>query len=432
MNVNLSKFMNKGNVVGVATSGGRDSMALLHFLFENSKKNGYYVIAINVEHGIRGQDSINDSAFVKEYCNKKNIEFVGYSVNALEYSKKHKTTVEESARILRYECFYDALSKGKIDFIATAHHQSDNAESVLLNLFRGTGVSGIAGIKENINGKILRPFLNITRHDIDEYVKKNNIPYVFDTTNDCLDYTRNFLRHNVMPQIKKIFPEAEKSILRFSEIATYENDYLNEVAEKTVVDNADGSFSVSLSSHKAIFCRSIIKAMIKLGITQDWTKNHVDAVWALTTNLNGDMVSLPKNISAVREYDKITLYKNYTSKKLNIPFALGIFNFEQSTYSIDKVKNVSLHSGLFADLDKIPQSATIRTKLDGDVFKKFNGGTKSLGDYFTDKKIPLRLRDKIPLIANGSEILAIFNHAISDKIKVDETTKTTIQLKKSK
>ena len=147
MNTNLSNLINKGETVAVALSGGSDSMALLYYMLSQAEKFQFNLVAINVEHGIRGEESVSDSQFVSRQCNALGVPLMSYSINCIEEAKKQKLSLEQVARKLRYECFYDALSKGKCDKIATAHHLDDSVESVLFNLFRGTGIKGLSGIK---------------------------------------------------------------------------------------------------------------------------------------------------------------------------------------------------------------------------------------------------------------------------------------------
>ena len=186
-------------------------------MLTESKKFPFNVVAINVEHGIRGENSVKDTEFVKKFCDDNGVNLFCYSVDSLTYASENKLSIEQAARKLRYDCFFDALNKGLCDKVATAHHLSDLTESVLINVFRGTGIKGVVGIK-NYNDKIIRPFLNVKKQDIDEYLKENDIPFVTDETNLLDDYTRNRVRHFVVPEIKKIFPEVEKSIARFVQL----------------------------------------------------------------------------------------------------------------------------------------------------------------------------------------------------------------------
>lgn len=428
MFVNLSGLIAPKQKIAVALSGGADSMALIHYLNTNAKCLDINVVAINVEHGIRGESSIRDSAFVIDYCNRHDIPLKTYSVDCLAQAKAQKFSVEQVARKLRYQCFYDAIDSGFCDKVATAHHLDDNFESVLFNLLRGSGTKGLVGIEPNYKNKIIRPFLSISKQEILDYVNENGLPYVTDSTNFDESYTRNNLRLNVIPQIKKIFPEALKSINRCTEIARIEDDFLDELAENKLAYKGHLVY-LALPCPQAIFNRACIIAMQKLGITKDWEKAHIDGVFSLCEKQTGASYSLPNEVVATKEYDSIVFYKPEPQTNLTLPFAIGDFNFNGNTISVKSVdKDVDLKSGLFIDLDKIPKSAVVRTFKAFDVFTKFGGGTKSLGDYFTDLKIPTRERVTFPLIADGNKVLAIFGLAISDCVKVEKSTKNIAQI----
>lgn len=428
MQVNLTNLIKPNQTVAVALSGGSDSMALLNYMLFASKSYPFNLIAINVEHGIRGENSKNDTEFVKNYCLERKIPILCYQVDSLKKAKEEKLSIEQSARALRYECFYDAINNKKCDLVATAHHQSDNAETVLFNLFRGTGLAGVTGIAKNLNGKIIRPFLSISKQTINEYISENKIPFVKDETNDQDDYTRNYLRHNVIPKILEVFPKAESSISRFAEIASLENDFIEQAVKSALILYFDRA-EISLPQHPAIISRAVISALRHLGVEKDWEKAHIDGAIKLCTQKNGDKLDLKNGVKIIKEYDKLTLYRDGKREEIEIPFSFGEHTLGGQTLKITLAeKTVNLKDGLFADADKIPKTALIRTKKDGDVFTKFGGGTKKLCDYLTDKKIPQRVRDDLVLIADGQTVLAIFGVAVSEKIKVDDNTKTIIKL----
>lgn len=306
MKIDLSNIVSKNETIAVAVSGGSDSMALLYYMTENAKKYGIKVVALNIEHGIRGEASKSDSDFVKSYCRSRGIELISYSFDALKKAKTDKLSVEQAARALRYECFFKAIEEGKCDKVATAHHRRDNVESVLLNLFRGTGLKGVAGINAVYEDKIIRPFLTVTKEEIIAYMTENSVPYITDETNFSDDYTRNYIRLNVLPKVKDAFPEVEKSISRFAEIAKIEDDYMDGVAKNAVSEEKDeNTVSIALPLHPAIFNRAVIIALKKVGLEKDWEKVHVDSVYALTEKANGAKINLPKNFIATKEYDKI-------------------------------------------------------------------------------------------------------------------------------
>ncbi len=428
MFTNFDFSLINGKTVAVAVSGGSDSMALLHFMLSIKEKYNFNLKAINVEHGIRGDASISDSQFVEDFCLKHFIPLIQYSVNAPLFAKENKLSIEQSARILRYDCFKTAINSGNCDFIATAHHQKDNAETVLLNLFRGTGLKGLKGIS-NFDGKILRPFLSVPKKDITNYLRQNSIPFVTDESNFCDDVTRNNLRINVLPKIEQIFPDFEQSITRFSASAKEEDEFLDSLAKKAI-NKTDKNIKIDISIPPVLFKRACIIAFKLLGIDKDWEKAHVDAVFALTLNKNGAKAILPKGITAIKEYDSVCIFIPEQENIKILSFSQGNFEFFGKKLSILPIdKTVSLTSGFFIDSDKLPKNTIIRTKRDGDLFTKFGGGTKKLNDYFTDKKIPLRLRDSIPIIADENKVLAIFGVAVSDCVKIDENTKNILQLK---
>ena len=427
MFIDLAQYVKKNDVIAVAVSGGSDSMALLHYMFSNRNAIGYSVVALNVEHGIRGEESISDSKFVADYCEKNGIPLLSYSVDCIKHSQEHKLSMENSARILRYDCFKDALN-GKCTKIATAHHVEDNTESVLINLFRGTGLKGSAGIFGT--DKIIRPMIDVKKEEITDYLAKNNIPYVTDSTNLSTEYTRNFLRLKVLPLIREVFPEADKSISNFCKIAKTEDEFLDKLARELITED-NGVYKIPATAERAIFTRAIIICMQNLDIERDWQKVHVDSVFALASSETGKTVTLPKNVVAVREYDNIVLYKNKTVPPAEIHFKTGLTTVGNAKICVEIAQGLDLNAlkgGFYADANKIPQTAVFRTRKDGDVFTKFGGGTKKLNDYFTDIKVPNRLRDDVVIVADGNDVLAILGYAISDKVKVDSGTKTIVQI----
>lgn len=431
MKPNLSEMLKKNDVVAVAVSGGSDSMALLHYLFKNADALSITVKALNVEHGIRGESSIKDSEFVKKYCFDNGIPLLSYSVDSLKKAEKDKLSVEQSARILRYECFDDALNKGECTKIATAHHKRDNAESVLFNLFRGTGLKGVAGIVTNFSGKIIRPLLSVDKEEILSYVNENGIPFVTDETNSCTEYSRNFIRLNLLPKISEIFPQAENNILRFSAIARKEDEFLDKIANSSIHFDKN-SIRIPVITDEAIFLRAVIIALKKTGVEKDWESVHAEAVFSLTKKKNGAMVNLMSGIVAVKEYDDVVIYRQIPQEEREIPYSIainGAVTLGKTTVKlIPTEKPNDLKSGLYVDSDKIPPSSVIRMRKHGDYIVKFGGGKKSLGDYFTDNKVPLKDRNNIPLLCDGNSVLAIFGKVVSENVKIDEQTKKILKV----
>ncbi len=423
------KLFNKKEVVAVAFSGGMDSTCLIHLLHNNADKLGITVKAINVEHGIRGESSLLDSEFVKNFCKKYDIELKTYSVCTPLFAKKHGYSEEQAARILRYECFDNALIEGFCDKIATAHHSNDNAETVLFNLFRGSSLSGVCGIpKIACDGKIIRPLLSATKEQIVKYVLQNDLEYVHDGTNDENKYTRNFLRNEIIPQIEERFPEMQASVSRFSSLASKDEALLSALSDKLIKGSAV-IFSDELNF--PLFSRACIKVMKKLGITKDFESAHIEAIYSLKDCQTGKSVHLKNGVKAFKSKDRVIFEKIEEKQDFEITLTLP-FEFHTSKYDIiiEKVENTAEKedNALYFDGDKLPKTCVLRTRRTGDEILSFGGTRKSLKKYFNDKKIDARISKNLPIIASGSEVYAVCSVDISLHLKIDEKTKDIYKL----
>lgn len=424
---NQTLFADK-KCVAVALSGGKDSVFLLHLLLQKRQELNITVKAINVEHGIRGENSERDSAFVTNLCATWQVELKSYCVNAPKYSQDNSLSIENAARILRYECFDNAVIDGFCDCVATAHHQSDNAETVLLNFLRGTSLSGLTGIPtSNRNNTIIRPILGVSKSDIDDYVKKNNLPYVTDETNFSNDYSRNFLRNEVIPLIKQKFPSFDQTTERLSQISKQENDFLNKSSSSLVIDN---SVLITTDENEVLFKRACVIAFKNAGFCVDYEKAHVDALWNLTKSETGSKINLKSPFIAYKSYDRIVIERIKSYSLLQIPFTLGTISFGDYELSFEKCEAISrltTQNALFFDADKLPKNACIRFRQTGDKITAFGGKNKTLKKYLTDKKIESRVSQRLPLVASDDEIYAVTGVDVSDKIKIDEKTVNIIK-----
>ena len=242
--------INFGDKVAVAVSGGIDSMCLLHLLLQEKQRLNLEIIAVNIDHSIRGKDSENDSLFVKNYCEKLGVLLYYKKVDAPAYAKQEKLSLENAGRVLRYQFFNEVLSKNQGFKLATAHHKSDLFESVLLNVFRGTGLKGLKGI-EHLTDKIVRPILDCSKQDVIEYRKIHNVPFTEDLTNLDSTYTRNYIRNNITPIILDKFPNAIDGVYNLSKVVDEENDFIENYAEKLVVLK-NGNYTIPTNEHPAV------------------------------------------------------------------------------------------------------------------------------------------------------------------------------------
>lgn len=418
-------------VVGVAVSGGKDSMALLSCLLKEHKEEFKEIVVVNVEHGIRGEESVKDTEFVKDFCLKNGVKFYGYKVDTLKRVGMTGESEEEAARNLRYDCFLNAVDTKKCDYILTAHHKSDLAESVLFNVFRGTGIKGLMGIPF-MTERAVRPLLYTDKAEIDAYVAAESIPYVTDKTNFDTKYSRNYLREKIIPELKERFPFLEDGVLRLSHIAADTESFMDGFAEKKVLSDERGYY-ISLTDeevvNKAVFYRAVIKILKKLGVKKDYELKHAEAAYSLIDKQSGALRDLIGNITAVNEYDKIRFFiksdgaePEYDLKPADL--IKSSFEFSYGMVSIERIQgnvaDFTERGVLYASYEALSgiKELKIRTRRDGDYFKPYNSGTKKLNDYFTDKKIPRLLRDEIPLLADGNRILCVFGIQISDDVKI--------------
>lgn len=424
----------KNQRVTVALSGGGDSIALLHYL----KQKGIALSAVHIHHGIRQKEGDEDMAFVQDICAKWQIPLFLKKVDVPTLARQHKMGIEEMGRKVRYSVFFELL-QGQTDKIVTAHHSGDFVESVLFNLFRGSGLKGMHGIASTLaNGKIIRPMLQVSKQEIVDYLKQNKLQWREDSTNQDTSYTRNFIRHSVLKNVEQYFPQYDKKIYTFCQSAKQDDDFLQQLAKNALeIEGEEIAFTVDLP--KPIFVRACMQAMEILGGDIEYCNRHLQDIYALKNMQNGKKITLPKGIVALRLYQKILLYQQKEQTEFCIPFQMGAFTLQgrkycirQVEYSLAEIKqNVKAGRALYLDGEHL-QNVCIRTRRAGDIFNKFSGGSKKLKEYFIDKKIAVHRRDSIPLLARENTILAIFGVEIAKQVQITKNTKKIIELLEDK
>lgn len=437
----------KNKCVCVALSGGGDSMALLHWLCGAASANGIKLSAVNVEHGIRGESSRADSAFVKSVCDRMRVPLFSYSADVPSLAKEWGLGVEDAARRVRYCIFLRLLQEDKADVIATAHHAGDNAESVLFNLFRGSALAGAGGIRDFIPAKelaerfipelaaeaalenkgIVRPFLGVSKEKILEYLRERGLAWREDETNSDTAYTRNFLRHEILGRVKERFENAEEAICRFSCMAREDDMYLYSLTDEYYTEG--DVCTIDERAPKPLFYRCALRALKHFGVEKDYTQANLDDMYALVQGRNGARADLPQGISAAREYGKIAVYRaKRPCFDEEYIFSEGEFAFGDMLAKVQRGGNIGdgktqgRYKNLVIDAEKLPQNCVLRLRKEGDVFQKFGSGTKKLKEFLIDKKIPKRERDQLPVLVSGKEVYAVFGVEISEKGKLDENS----------
>ena len=427
--IKANKLIKQGEIIGVATSGGRDSMALLHFLNENREALNCQIIAINIDHCIR-EHSAADSAFVMEYCKENNIKAYTFKVDAVKLSREEKLSVEAGARNARYNTFEALIKKGLVDKIALAHHLYDQSETILLNLLRGCGLSGAKGMEPMRDNKYIRPMLQVPREEIMAYIDEFAIPFVEDETNADTAYSRNYIRNVVMPTIRKRFKSVDKNLVHFADICAQDDEYINtQVDMGTIIKMGDVTrVPMYYFSYQPSVTNRVLLKVLNSYASQDIESKHIALICEFARDgQNGDSIDLPFGIKVHKEYEYLTIAP--LKQKIEIAsqkFQKGrtyIEGFGTIRVVSSKVFNEIKPHQHVVDAGKIPANAVWRFKEDKDMFTPFgHESAKKLNDYLADKKIPQRLRGNIPVLAVDNTIYIVADIEISDLVKVDDNS----------
>lgn len=427
-----------GKKICVAVSGGVDSVSLLHWLKGQQMLYGYTLCAVHCEHGIRGEDSLRDARFVQELCETWGIPLYAFSENCPLRATRDKQSLETAARAFRIECFQSLLADGKADYIATAHHKNDDAETVLFRLLRGTSLTGVGGMA-SVNGQIIRPFLSWTRAEIETYAQENGLSFYVDCTNLETDATRNKLRLQAMPLLENCVAGATENLTRFAKLASEDDEFLYRLATELVTMDETG-IAVKFSQEKPLFRRACLIALKALGVEKDYTALHLENAYGLQALQRGAKQTFPKGVEAERRENDVYFYRKQTEvfeeKSPAVLFTES--GFDGGRYRVEVSKMPILPSNgwrvLRLDGDKIPSTAMYRFRADGDFIRRFGGGTKTLKKFFNEEKTPVAERGFLPLIAEeNGEVYAVCGVEISDAVKVTNETKNIlyITIKKS-
>lgn len=426
----------KEDRIAVGVSGGADSMVLLWALLDKQKQVGFYFEVINVNHHIRGAESDRDSLFVEDFCKKRKIPYKIVDVDVLKLKKDEKKTLEESARTARFEVFEKIMKQDKLNKLFLAHHKNDQAETILMHIFRGSGVSGASGIKDTKT--TFRPLLNLSKTEILKLTKEHGIDYVEDSTNDDSTYTRNFIRNRIIPQIEEVYPGLVDNICAFGKKCENLQAFIvSQVNENLILENKD---EVVLNQQifeldKILVREYIKKAFEKLGVYSDIETKHFSLVYELAFLEVNKEISLPHGIVARKIYSGVKLLKNKQAQTMGKEYEFvknGIVNFGDdfiiNTQVVKSDEVVYGEGSLFIDATKVSNNAVWRTRRNGDRFAKFGTGSKKLNDYLTNKKIDAQNRDNIPLLASGESVLVVLGDDISENVKIDSTTDEIVKI----
>lgn len=432
----IKKYVKQNSALLVACSGGADSAALTDALWQLKNECSYKITVMHVEHGIRGQEALDDAEFVKFFCAERGLAFVCRHINAPDYALQNGLSLEDAARRLRYKELFAYADAAECDYIVTAHQADDQAETVLMQLMRGSGTSGLGGM-QTISGKLLRPFLFVRRTEIEAYCHERGLRFCNDSTNDDVRYTRNRIRKELLPYLEKSFnPRVIAALGNTAQLARADNDFAAYYAQVFYDKNVKAGGSLlecqaeALKTEFAAVSRRVVRMMWEkmAACGSELGFEHVEAVLGLLKNgSSGKMLALPGKAAAAYFYGR--LYVGTRQDIINLINAGNEAAFDEITIlteSIGNLKEVYLPDGgvlQFSTVEECPeitkkQAAVplafagnelyIRTRRDGDRFYPYgSAGSKKLKDYFIDNKVPRAERDKKLLITAGSKVLWI-------------------------
>ncbi|MCH5185784.1 MAG: tRNA lysidine(34) synthetase TilS [Oscillospiraceae bacterium] len=402
-------LISKNDKILVGLSGGADSVSLLHILHSLSGMYGITVYAAHINHNMR-PTAERDMEYSRLLCKRLGIEFFCHSADVSGFAEKNGLSSEEAGRRIRYDFFDKVCRENKIDKTATAHNLNDNAETIFMNFIRGSGTSGLKGIPYR-RGNIIRPILDLTREQTEEYCRANSLEFMTDETNRERLYTRNKIRLDLIPYIEKNINENFiRRIAGNSDIISDEDDFMDEIAgdvfNKVFSREKDrcGNNVFILDTSKLVSCRKAVLRRVFLiyfckiyDTDKHMERRFIDSAIMLMNGQSGRSLDLPGNIVLSNEYGTLRAYINKSSE-FNMPEIVKTYNVPAGKTSAE---NIFIRPE-FAD------TLSVRAKKDGDYFyPEGMEGRKKLKKLFSDLKIPVSKRSAVPIVVSGDEIVWI-------------------------
>jgi tRNA(Ile)-lysidine synthase len=431
----------------VALSGGPDSVALLHLLHKLAGQEGFRIAAAHLNYGLRGAESDGDEQFCIELCRKLGIKLYRRKVSL---NRKRSVNVQDWARAIRFKFFDHLCLTHSFDFVALGHNSDDNVETILMNLFRGAGTSGISGMTGR-SGTLIRPLLEFTREDILNFLGKNKLDYRTDSSNLESKYTRNRVRLELLPEVDTIFgTQSRDNVLRAAQIHAEQQDYLREQAQKALarVSSTTPFGKIVFDLKRLRRYHSAIRRLL-MALTYE----------RLTGSLRGFEYAASSRALSLLDAEKARLDflahlfcevgggKLYVYKRVKAPAEIplkmpGVNDLEPfgimlraTVLEVSKVRKAQIRKGgesVFLDRDRIPGKLRVRAPRAGDRFQPLGlAGTKKLSDFFVDRKIDRPLREERPLVVSGRKIVWVVGYQIDDACRVTDLTRNVLNLEVS-
>ena len=433
-------FDTKARVV-IACSGGPDSMALLLFFLSVREKMQLDITVAHFEHGIRGADSLADAEYVREFCEKRQLKCYIESADVPAYAAINKISLEMAARQLRYEFLRRTAKEMGGALIATAHHADDQAETVLMRILHGSGLSGLAAMRPK-NGDIIRPFLAVKKDFLEACCKQAGIAPRHDATNDSDLYLRNRLRNQLLPQLEREYnPSVKLTLCQLAEIAAADDEFIRDSLSAiycAVVTNEPGRTLIDRSAFVKLplaQARALLREAMMEIVPQRQILDFVQTEKLrrfIAEGVSGTRIELPFGIIAEIAYEKIMLTKRssviqrqpISQYELQVPGRTDIAELGITVEAeiLSEPQVLSGNDWAIFDNDKISGPFYLRGRIDGDKIDISNG-KKKVKDLLIDLKVPRDMRDRLPIICTAGQILWIGGIRRAATAKIDNTTK---------
>ena len=432
--INDNNMLGFRDEVVVGFSGGADSVCLLHVLFSLSKSLGFVVKAAHVNHGIRGDEAKRDEDFSADFCSRYGIDFYSHTFDCKAEAKQTGESLEECGRRIRYDYFNSLV--GECGKIATAHNANDNAETVIFNLARGTALKGACGIP-CVRDNIIRPLLYCTRQEIELYCKENNLDYVTDSTNLSDDYSRNKIRHKILPVLAELNSCAIENISSFCIGARQTENYIHSEAEERLY-----SATVSKDTYDVTFLRNCPTALLKEVVCvayesfseKSLDRQKIEAIISLIYNSGRLQLYGNEYVEVVKNKLRFFRKTSYESTDILSVSGIGEYNFGTYKLTIKKFTDCSTktsHSVLLnsIDCDKINGKLFLRTRCEGDKITLFKRNvTKSLKKVFCEYNVPIENRNTIPILCDDDGIVWVYGIGTTARCCVDDNSSNIIYI----
>ncbi len=422
------QMLEKGDRVAVGFSGGADSVCLLHTLYTLKDRYNLDLVACHINHMLRGEEADRDEKFCRDFCDKYGIKIVVLRVDVAKIAEENKESIELCARKIRYDFFEKyAGTNGKI---ATAHTLNDSLETMLFNMMRGTALKGLCGIPEK-RGNIVRPLIELTRQEIEEYCKENRLYFVTDSTNNTDEYTRNRIRHKIIPQMQAESNSLYSSYLSMHKALSRDEEFLNgfadQILEKARKNNGYDAKELA-HCHDSILIRCVAKLFSEFSVSIDTAK--LELVCDIIKKGRGK-VNLAPNVYAT--VSKSTLTVEQETKQDYFEFPLGeneievfegkYISFKHQQAICSKKVNQNLLKK-YIDCDKIGRNVVVRQKKDGDQIRlASNKMTKTLKKLFNERGISVSQRDKVLVVCDEEGPVWVEGFGVAQRCAVNEETK---------